>query len=146
MLYVSQILNRPVFDARNEKIAVIKDVLVRYGDEEYPPVIGLVARYRRRNFFMPSRDFKDLGLYGATMTSTILDLTPFIRREGEVLLGKDVLDNQLIDVDGNEYALGEEGDPIALCRCGASTTKPFCDKTHSKIGFEAAERAVAPQG
>ena len=100
MLYVSQILNRPVFDARNEKIAVIRDVIVRYGDEEYPPVIGLVARYRRRNFFMPSRDFKDLGLHGATMTSTILDLTPFIRRDGEVLLGKDVLDNQLIDVDG----------------------------------------------
>ena len=100
MLYVSQIINRPVFDARNEKIAVIKDVIVRYGDEEYPPVIGLVARYRRRNFFMPSRDFTDLGLHGATMTSTILDLTPFIRRDGEVLLGKDVLDNQLIDVDG----------------------------------------------
>ncbi|MEO7658867.1 MAG: CBS domain-containing protein [Pyrinomonadaceae bacterium] len=100
MLYVSQILNRPIFDVRREKIAVIKDVLVKYGEEEHPPVIGLMARYRRRNFFMPSRDFTDLGLHGATMTSAILDLTPFIRREGEVLLGKDVLDNQLIDVDG----------------------------------------------
>jgi len=100
MLYVSQILNRPIFDARNEKIAAIDDVLVRYGDEDHPPVIGLVARYRRRNFFMPSRHFTDLGLHGAKMTSAILDLTPFIRREGEVLLGKDVLDNQLIDVDG----------------------------------------------
>ena len=99
MLYVSQILNRPVFDTRNEKVAVIKDVLVRYGDEEYPPVIGLVARYRRRDFFMPSRDFTNLGLHGAKMTSPKLDLTPFIRRDGEVL-GKDVLDNQLIDVDG----------------------------------------------
>ena len=51
----------------------------------------------------------------------------------------------LIDADGNEYDLGEEGDSIVLCRCGASTTKPFCDKTHSKIGFEAAERAVAEE-
>ena len=42
---------------------------------------------------------------------------------------------------GNEYEL-PEGDDIVLCRCGASTTKPFCDKTHSQIGFEAAERAV----
>ena len=78
MLYVSQILNQPVFDARGEKIAAISVVLVRYGDEEYPPVIGLVARYRRRNFFMPSRDFTDLGLHGAKMISAILDLTPFI--------------------------------------------------------------------
>jgi CDGSH-type Zn-finger protein len=53
---------------------------------------------------------------------------------------------RLIDVDGNEYDVGEAGEPIALCRCGASTTKPFCDKTHSKIGFEAAERAVAAGG
>ena len=50
---------------------------------------------------------------------------------------------RLIDADGNEFDLADQGETIALCRCGASTTKPFCDKTHSRIGFEAAERAVA---
>jgi len=49
---------------------------------------------------------------------------------------------RLIDADGNEYDVGEKGETIALCRCGGSTTKPFCDGTHSKTGFEAAERAV----
>ena len=53
---------------------------------------------------------------------------------------------RLIDADGNEYDLGEQGEVIALCRCGGSKTKPFCDKTHSKIGFEAAERAVREEG
>ena len=53
---------------------------------------------------------------------------------------------KIIDADGNEFDLSEMGDKIALCRCGASTTKPFCDKTHSKIGFEAAERAVREEG
>jgi CDGSH-type Zn-finger protein len=49
---------------------------------------------------------------------------------------------RVVDADGNEYDVSEKK-TIALCRCGGSTTKPFCDGTHSKAGFEAAERAVA---
>ena len=47
----------------------------------------------------------------------------------------------LVDADGDEFPVEKE--TIALCRCGASTKKPFCDGTHSKVGFRAAERAVA---
>jgi CDGSH-type Zn-finger protein len=52
---------------------------------------------------------------------------------------------RIIDADGNEYDVSGR-EKVALCRCGASTTKPFCDGTHSKLGFEAAERAVAERG
>jgi len=52
---------------------------------------------------------------------------------------------RLIDADGNEYDV-PEGEAVVLCRCGGSKTKPFCDKTHSEIGFEAAERAVRRRG
>ena len=45
----------------------------------------------------------------------------------------------VIDAGGNKVQTAEK---FALCRCGASTKKPFCDGTHSKIGFEAAEAAV----
>jgi CBS domain-containing protein len=100
MLYVSQVLGQSIVDARGEKIAVISDVLVRYGSEDYPPVIGIVARLRRRSFFIPQRNVVEFGEAGAEMRSAKLNLAPFERREGEVLLGKDVLDNQLIDVDG----------------------------------------------
>ncbi len=53
---------------------------------------------------------------------------------------------RLIDADGTEYDLSGRGDTVALCRCGGSTNKPFCDGTHSRTGFEAAERAVAAEG
>jgi CDGSH iron-sulfur domain-containing protein 3 len=52
---------------------------------------------------------------------------------------------RLIDADGNEYDIPDDGKPIVLCRCGGSKTKPFCDSTHSEIGFRAAERAVAEE-
>ncbi len=100
MLYVSQLIGLPIHDSRNEKFAVIKDVIVSYGSEDYPPVVGLVARFRRRDFFVSGRNIAGFDEKGARLSSAKLDLTPFERREGEVLLGKDVLDNQLIDVDG----------------------------------------------
>ena len=48
----------------------------------------------------------------------------------------------LIDHEGNPIALPEGKTTIALCRCGGSSRKPFCDGTHSKIGFKGAEEAA----
>jgi CDGSH-type Zn-finger protein len=50
----------------------------------------------------------------------------------------------LLDAEGNEFRT--ERATVALCRCGRSMTKPFCDGTHSKVGFRAAERAVRREG
>jgi CDGSH iron-sulfur domain-containing protein 3 len=47
---------------------------------------------------------------------------------------------KLIDADGNAYELFAEN--VALCRCGGSQTKPFCDGSHRENGFRATERAA----
>jgi CDGSH-type Zn-finger protein len=47
----------------------------------------------------------------------------------------------LVDADGKEWDVSNKP-AFSLCRCGASVNKPFCDGTHSKIGFQAAEAAV----
>ena len=54
-----------------------------------------------------------------------------IRIEGKV---------QIFDVDGNQIPWEKE--KFSLCRCGHSSNKPFCDGTHSRIGFQGAELAV----
>jgi CDGSH-type Zn-finger protein len=64
------------------------------------------------------------------------DVKITVRRNGPYLVAGPI---ELVDADGNIYTVT---DKMALCRCGASSTKPFCDGTHSKIGFQAAERAV----
>ena len=48
---------------------------------------------------------------------------------------------RLVDVDGNAWEV-EEGRAVALCRCGHSRTKPFCDRSHRDAGFESCERAA----
>ena len=61
-------------------------------------------------------------------------ITP--HRDGPLLVRGPI---QLVAADGSPIAC--ERDPIALCRCGRSQIKPFCDGTHKLIGFRAASRA-----
>ena len=70
-----------------------------------------------------------------------MPLTIRARKNGPYLITGDLSLLMLTDAAGNPYDISGEVD-VALCRCGGSTTKPFCDGTHSKLGFQAAESAV----
>lgn len=65
-----------------------------------------------------------------------MTVTIKIRDNGPYLVDGD--DVKLVDASGNEVPMTKR----ALCRCGGSTMKPFCDGTHSKIGFQGASAAV----
>ena len=45
----------------------------------------------------------------------------------------------VVDAAGNRFEL--DGEPIALCRCGRSARKPFCDASHRTTGSAACDRA-----
>jgi 3-phenylpropionate/trans-cinnamate dioxygenase ferredoxin subunit len=64
------------------------------------------------------------------------DLTIEIRPNGPYIVTGTI---ELRDTNGN--VLPTQGRTV-LCRCGASTKKPYCDGTHSKVGFQAAADAV----
>ena len=64
------------------------------------------------------------------------DTSITIRKNGPLIVSGSI---ELKDADGHVY---ETKETTVLCRCGASTKKPFCDGTHSKVGFQAAEQAV----
>ena len=71
------------------------------------------------------------GIVGLLVTLTFRPNGPYVV-EGEV---------ELFDVNGVKIDTSDRP-RIALCRCGGSVTKPYCDGTHSKVGFQAAEAAV----
>ena len=48
---------------------------------------------------------------------------------------------RVLDADGTEFVL-PQGSAIVLCRCGHSANKPFCDKSHRRVGFVADDSAA----
>jgi CDGSH-type Zn-finger protein len=65
--------------------------------------------------------------------------------DGPIAVGGDLSELKLTDSTGQPIDITGET-KIFLCRCGGSSTKPFCDGTHSALGFKAAEAAVRAQG
>lgn len=51
---------------------------------------------------------------------------------------------RLIDAEGNAFAIDPSKPAVALCRCGASEKRPFCDGSHNRCGFQGSERAAGP--
>jgi CBS domain-containing protein len=95
------LVNRPVRHQGGEEIGRLVDVVARFsGDQAYPPVTGLVVRVGRRRVFLDASLVAHLGHDEIILRSARVDLRDFERREGELLLARDVLDHQLVDVDG----------------------------------------------
>ena len=62
------------------------------------------------------------------------------RENGPLVMSANV---RIVDHQGNEYPLPQGKELIALCRCGQSKTKPFCDGAHRQCGFQGADLAPA---
>jgi CBS domain-containing protein len=99
MLFLATTLGRTVQVKGGQSIGRLDDLIVHMGDGVYPPIAGLIVRDGRRRFFVPASHLDELD-GSATLNSSVVDLQPFQRRDGEVLLGTDVLDHQIIDITG----------------------------------------------
>jgi CDGSH-type Zn-finger protein len=47
---------------------------------------------------------------------------------------------KIVDPEGNEFQVGRG--TVALCRCGNSASKPFCDGSHVRVGFKSRTSAA----
>jgi len=95
-------------------------------------VVGDLRLEAERFSRMYARIYRALGdTTEAASTQALLGLSRSIVDQGVPVI--------VTDAQGNPIEIKK---PV-LCRCGGSTSKPFCDGTHSRIGFQAAEAAIA---
>lgn len=96
---LSTLLRQPVLDPQGNQIGVLADVIVRLRDGSYPTLSGLVINVGSTQIFTSVEDLAGIEADRVLLGTNKLDLRPFSRREGEVLLKEDVLGHRLIDTE-----------------------------------------------
>lgn len=143
MLYLSQVIGRPVRDRNDEPIGKVADLIVAVGDR-YPPVTGLVVETDRRRIFLPWTSVSALDDSGAKLSTLTMDLGKFSQRPDEILLRSDLMDKQIVDIDGrkvvrvNDLRLDEVDGALHLVAVDVGTAGLL-----RRLGVEGGLRTVA---
>ena len=99
--YLSDLLGDAVINQSKEKIGTVLDFVITDISATLPRVRGLVIKrgINKEAVFIPYSDLSVISPKLVKLTTDLVDLTPFIQRNDEVLLAKDVYDKQIVDID-----------------------------------------------
>ncbi len=102
MLFLSQIIGKPVLDRHGEPFGKVRDLIVALG-ERYPPVTGLVVRVTGgRDIFLPWSDVQSFDASGARLHTSSINIASFRQRPNEIRAWVDLQDKQIVDVEGRK--------------------------------------------
>jgi hypothetical protein len=108
ILHLSAVVGSPLRDADGTRLGKVEDLIVRLGGSGYPPITGFLVNVAGRPSFLGAERVSEIGTNGVVMRKAKLDLRPFERRAEEVLLKRDLLDRQLINVEGARLVRANE--------------------------------------
>jgi CBS domain-containing protein len=108
ILHLSSVIGSPLRDSDGERLGKVNDLIVRLGGVGYPPITGVLATVAGRASFVGIDRVSEIGPDGVVLSKAKLDLRHFERRPEEVLLGRDLLDRQLINVEGARLVRANE--------------------------------------
>ena len=125
MLYLTELVGKQIYDAQGNRVGRVRDLVAeltptvqlaqeeitgpmvlvetidQHEEREIPAIKGIVARTWRKDvpFYLPISQVGSLKPRGVRLLSTKVDLVPFERRAGEILLVRDLWDKQVIDLE-----------------------------------------------
>ena len=101
MRFLSRCIGLPVRDPSGEPLGTIADLIVAIGGK-YPPVTGLVVLTDKRRIFIPWSDVDAFDEHGARLRKRTIDIGNFRQRQNEILLKANLLDKQIVDIEGRK--------------------------------------------
>lgn len=119
-IYLSSVIGRSIITSGGQEIGTLKDLVMVPG-EVFPEVSHLVLRRARALYSLPWSAIKLFTHIVISVTSTTMpELMPYEPVEGEILVRQDLLDRQIVDVDGakvvrvNDIKLGNLHDKLCI--------------------------------
>jgi CBS domain-containing protein len=100
LVSVAGLIGRPIRDETGRGIGKLVDIVVRHGETTYPPVSGLIVKVGNSTSFIDGASISKLTHDEIRLSSMKVNLEEYKRRPGESLLDADVLDHQIVDVNG----------------------------------------------
>jgi magnesium transporter len=99
MPFLSELLNKTVYDSRNEAVGKCVDVYVN-PDEKFPAVAAIGLHRGGQEYLLSALDLARMDQGGIVCTGRLRDLTLYEPKGDEISLAKQVLDKQIIDING----------------------------------------------
>jgi CBS domain-containing protein len=137
LVSLAGLVGRPVRHRGGDVVGRLADVVIRWdGGEGYPPLAGVIVRVGARRAFVPASAVEGLGQREVVLSTARLDLRDFAAREDETALADEVLDHQLVDLDGARVVRASD---LYLATVGDSVRLVGLD-----VGFETLLRRLGP--
>lgn len=98
-IYISAVLNRPVISETGRELGRLWDLIITPG-EAFPAVSHLLVKRKGKVLSVPWPEVSLFNQFVVSVNARAAKPAPYIAREGEILVRRDILDKQIVDVDG----------------------------------------------
>lgn len=100
MVFISEIIGKPVTDVDGRRIGSFKDFIVQLGKIRHPQVIAMLVKRGKQVLAVPASDIVILTAPGIPIKKRLAEVNSYPSSENDLYLVRDVLDKQIIDVNG----------------------------------------------
>ncbi len=157
MLYLSQVIGKPVHDSTGEAFDTVSDLVIYQGTEKFPRITGvLLAGDRSRVAIIPWEAVAEFSASGIRLRVERRRLTPRPLQPDEILLRDDILDCQVVDTDDikvvrvNDLELRQVGNEVRVAGADVGTRsllrrlglEPFVCRVLERVGRPLAARVI----
>jgi len=157
MLYLSQVIGKPVYDATGEAFDTASDLVIYHGTEKFPRITGvLLSGDRSRLAIIPWDAVAELSTAGVRLRVERRHLTPRPLQPDEILLRDNILDGQVVDIDDlkvvrvNDVELRQVGNEVRVVGADVGTRallrrlglEPFVCRALERVGRPLRSRVI----